>query len=420
MTAPIITGGTINGATIGATTASTGKFTAVTNSALTSGRVTYAGTAGVLQDDADFTFNGTTVTMANDASISGLTVGKGGGAVAGNTAVGNGALSTNSSGIELTALGYNALSANTGNANTAVGERSLAANTTGIKNTATGSYCLAVNTTGSSNVAYGRETLSTNTTGSNNTAFGQAALQFNTTASSNTAVGYTALYSNTTGANNVAIGLAALTANTTASNNTAVGYQAAYALTTGANNTFIGLSAGYGTPVGAPDITTGSNNVYIGGYSAPSASANTYEIVIGYNSTGKGTGTGFMNAGGGGNYAGNNSASWSTISDKRIKKNIVDNNIGLEKIMQIQVRNFEYRKPEEVSELPSHLAIDKDGMQLGVIAQELQQILPKCVKEESTGFLSVDSSDLTWYLINAVKELKAEVDSLKAQLNNGA
>jgi hypothetical protein len=85
--------------------------------------------------------------------------------------------------------------------------------------------------------------------------------------------------------------------------------------------------------------------------------------------------------------------------------------------MQIQVRNFEYRKPEEITELPSHLAIQKDGVQIGVIAQEVQQILPECVKQESTGFLGVDSSNLTWYLINAIKELKAEVDALKSQIN---
>jgi len=116
-------------------------------------------------------------------------------------------------------------------------------------------------------------------------------------------------------------------------------------------------------------------------------------------------------------YQGNNSASWSTTSDQRLKKNIVDNNTGLGIINQIQVRNFEYRLPEEITELPQELAIQKEGVQLGVIAQELQEVIPNCVKQESTGFLGVDPSDLTWYLINAVKELKAEVDSLKTQLN---
>ena len=57
MTAVKITGGTINGATIGATTATTGKFSTLTNSALTSGRVTYAGASGLLSDSANLTWD---------------------------------------------------------------------------------------------------------------------------------------------------------------------------------------------------------------------------------------------------------------------------------------------------------------------------------------------------------------------------
>jgi hypothetical protein len=89
----------------------------------------------------------------------------------------------------------------------------------------------------------------------------------------------------------------------------------------------------------------------------------------------------------------------------------------LEKLTQIQVRNFEYRVAEEVTELPAHSVIGKTGVQLGVIAQELQQVLPECVKTESTGVMTVNSENLTWYLINAVKELKAQNDSLKARLD---
>jgi hypothetical protein len=49
----------IDGVPIGANTASTGKFTSVTNTGLTSGRVTFAGASGLLSDNANFTFNGT-------------------------------------------------------------------------------------------------------------------------------------------------------------------------------------------------------------------------------------------------------------------------------------------------------------------------------------------------------------------------
>jgi hypothetical protein len=77
LTAPVVTGGSINGATVGATTASTGKFSTLTNAALTSGRVTYAGTAGLLQDDADLTFDGSTLTTLNAAYTGTLTGGTG-------------------------------------------------------------------------------------------------------------------------------------------------------------------------------------------------------------------------------------------------------------------------------------------------------------------------------------------------------
>jgi len=139
---------------------------------------------------------------------------------------------------------------------------------------------------------------------------------------------------------------------------------------------------------------------------------------MGANTTGKGSATGFINPSSGGVYQGNNSSSWSTTSDRRLKKNIVDNNEGLDKITAIQVRNFEYRLPEEVdAELKPTDAVNRTGVQLGVIAQELQEVCPDCVKQESTGVLSVDSDNIFWHMINAIKELKAEVDSLKTQLN---
>ena len=138
----------------------------------------------------------------------------------------------------------------------------------------------------------------------------------------------------------------------------------------------------------------------------------------GFTSTGgvgKGTNTGFINANGS-LYQGSNGTLWSITSDQRLKKNIVDNTTGLNAINAIQVRNFEYRLPEEVTELEANSAIDIKGIQLGVIAQELQAILPECVKTESTGVMSVDATNLTWYLINAVKELSAELDALKLKV----
>ena len=205
----------------------------------------------------------------------------------------------------------------------------------------------------------------------------------------------------------MAIGADAGYAVTTASYVTLVGYYAGGGITTGVRNTCIGYRAGEWSTT----TTTGDQNVYIGSYVRGSAATNQKEIVIGEDIVGKGTSTFY--AGGGNAYNYNNTTTWATTSDQRLKKNIVDNNDGLDKINSIRVRNFEYRTEEEVTELPTHAVIKKQGVQLGVIAQELQAVLPDCVKQESTGVLIVDTDNLTWYLINAVKQLKAEIDQLK-------
>ena len=57
--------------------------------------------------------------------------------------------------------------------------------------------------------------------------------------------------------------------------------------------------------------------------------------------------------------------------------------------------------------------IKKEGTQLGVIAQEIEKFLPEVVKTEDTGVKSVNPDNMTWYLVNAVKELSAEVEKLK-------
>ena len=60
--------------------------------------------------------------------------------------------------------------------------------------------------------------------------------------------------------------------------------------------------------------------------------------------------------------------------------------------------------------------MDKEGLQLGVIAQEIVEVLPDVVKQETTGCYSVSPDNLTWYLVNAVKELSAKNDALEARL----
>ena len=81
------------------------------------------------------------------------------------------------------------------------------------------------------------------------------------------------------------------------------------------------------------------------------------------------------------------------------------------------MRNFEYRTAEEITEVPSSAAIGKEGVQLGVIAQEIETVLPDVVREESTGVKSLVPDTITWYLVNAVQELSAQVTALQAEVN---
>jgi len=273
------------------------------------------------------------------------------------------------------------------------------------------------------------------TTGASVTAVGTQALYSNTTAANNTAVGYQAAFSETNGNYNTAVGTQALYSQNGVVQNVAVGYQAGYSQSTGTgtegNSVFVGYKAGFGVTTGyrivaigaaagysGTALTTGNSCTYVGYGAQASGAAVSGELVLcTVSAVGKGTNTGFISANGSGIYQGGNSSTWLTTSDRRLKKNIVDNNVGLEKLLQIQVRNFEYRLPEEVDpELKPTDAVEKKGMQLGVIAQEFQQVLPDCVRQESTGVLAVDVDNLTWYTINAIKELKAELDAAKAEI----
>ena len=80
--------------------------------------------------------------------------------------------------------------------------------------------------------------------------------------------------------------------------------------------------------------------------------------------------------------------------------------------------SFEYRLPDEITELNKSHAINISGVQIGPIAQELQQVLPDCVKTESTGVMSVDSSNLIWHMVNAIQELSAQNAELQAKLKS--
>jgi len=123
--------------------------------------------------------------------------------------------------------------------NTAEGQGALFSLTTGTYNTAVGLFSLRSSTTARYNTAVGAGTLLVNMA-EENTATGAGALLNNTIGFQGTANGTFALLSNTTGHNNTAIGVSALVNNTTGSDNVALGNAAGFYATEGNGNVYIG------------------------------------------------------------------------------------------------------------------------------------------------------------------------------------
>jgi hypothetical protein len=161
---------TANTTAVSVSAAQVVSFTnAPTISSLTSGRVTYAGTSGVLQDSANLTFDG------NNMTVNGLTVGKGTANLGFNSAVGISTLNAVTTGNYNTAIGYNAgLAITTGGANTCLGYSAGKANLAGDNNVYLGSNAGNSSTAGG-NVLIGSGAATNLTTGTNNVVIGLSA-----------------------------------------------------------------------------------------------------------------------------------------------------------------------------------------------------------------------------------------------------
>lgn len=111
----------------------------------------------------------------------------------------------------------------------------------------------------------------------------------------------------------------------------------------------------------------------------------------------------------------NTGISWANPSDARLKDVKGDYAKGLRELERIRPVKFTFK-----GNTPSTKG-DK-GEYVGVIAQELREVAPECVKVYDdtldgvpTELLKVDASDLTWMLVNAVKELSQRVRQLESQ-----
>ena len=107
-----------------------------------------------------------------------------------------------------------------------------------------------------------------------------------------------------------------------------------------------------------------------------------------------------------------------THSDSRLKKKIesIPNSTSLTKVLQLNPVYYEWR--EDI--LPSAFVKNhKQGRQIGLIAQEIEDIIPEVVKEEKIydkEWKGVNYEKLTAVLIGAVKEQQEQIEELKTRI----
>ena len=384
---------------------------------------------------------------------------------AGNT-TGTGTQNT-ASGVD--ALGYNT----TGYENTADGTLALVNNTTGDHNTATGAGTMFNNATGSNNTAYGAGALGNNTTGGYNTANGINTQGNNTTGMQNTASGASALAFNATGNNNSALGYEAGPDfnHPGLSNSTAIGANAQFTASNslvlgsinGVNGATADTSVGIGTtaPASALDvegnmparsapilllknnaaIQTAANGNAIDLRFAPDGGSNVGNpnAYIRVQEDGNSQYGAFMSFatmadGGAGSGAiervritaagavgvgtsapthifqvgqGLGAAfadSWSTYSSRRWKTNIQTLPDALAKVEQLRGVSYDLK--------------GSGKHEIGVIAEEVGQVVPEVVSFEKNGkdAQGVDYSRLTALLIEAVKQQQRQIQDQQQQM----
>ena len=97
-------------------------------------------------------------------------------------------------------------------------------------------------------------------------------------------------------------------------------------------------------------------------------------------------------------------------SDKRHKNNIQTISNAVLKVKQLNGVTWEWN--DDVSE------VTKSTPKTGLIAQEVQQVLPQVVIEREDGFLALDYSKMVGLLVEAIKEQQTQIDQLKAQIGS--
>ena len=127
-------------------------------------------------------------------------------------------------------------------------------------------------------------------------------------------------------------------------------------------------------------------------------------VTAGTNLTGGGTsGTVTLNVTASPTFTTVTATTFNTTSDRNTKTDIVPISNAVSKVQQLGGYSFTFKDSGEKSS--------------GVIAQEVQAVLPELVQESDAGNLTVQYGNMVGLLIEAIKEQQAQIDALTAKLN---
>lgn len=299
--------------------------------------------------------------------------------------IGDSTFFSGSGGLGSIAVGSNSLRSCTAAGTVAIGFEAGYSNTSGLSNTNLGYQAGYSNSTNGSRTMVGHQA-GAYQTGASCTGIGKSALRQGT-GFNNTAVGHNAMAGNiSSGGFNTAVGQNALSRSGAKSGNIAVGGDAGRLLQTGGYNTLLGYQSG-------DSLTTGSNNIVIGYQAAASAVGVSNEITLGDASI---------------SALRCQVQTISALSDSRDKTNIQPSTYGLDLISQLNPVTFDWNMRDGAK------VGQKD---LGFIAQELQELDDEnlqLVYDNNPDRLEASYGRLIPVLVQAIKELKAEVELLKA------